>query len=401
MVGINEKIENLQDVFLHTQQLYSWRLTPEGQLIYSNCPSQQLFFSLFEISNCRQIICDHFQEQTVPIIAMDSIGLAWIAIAEHIDERLSSIYLLGPFFTVEASEIYLRKLCSRKQISQELVQELSVQLKLISTIPLATSLRFGTMMHYCVCGESIEEKYIFFTSESQGKQQAEEDWSSGSWHGTWQAEQELFHLIKEGNYEEVKNMNIGFSKGNVGTMCPDNPVRQAKDEAIVLLVLASRAAIFGGVSPEGSYNLSGYFIQRIENCDSVPLIYNCCDEIVKAYLKRVSQCRLSNAQYSPAVSGCMEYIRTHITEKIILDNMAHELGYTGYYLSKKFSKEYGCSINDYIKRQKIEYAKQLLENPLENTTDVSEKLSFSSPSYFAAAFRKETGMSPTEYKSRK
>ena len=62
--------------------------------------------------------------------------------------------------------------------------------------------------------------------------------------------------------------------------------------------------------------------------------------------------------------------------------MARELGYTSYYLSGKFQKETGRSIGSHIKQQKIESAKQLLDNSSFTFADISEQLSFSLPSFF-------------------
>ena len=182
-------------------------------------------------------------------------------------------------------------------------------------------------------------------------------------------------------------------------MCPGNPLRQAKDEGIVFTVLASRAAIFGGVSPEGAYNLADYYIQRLEACVNVAEAQSCSGEMCEAYVRRVHQCR-QNSRYSPLTASCMEYVETHIKEKISLEEMARELGYTSYYLSGKFQKETGCSIGSHIKRQKVETAKQLLDSSSLTFADISEQLSFSSPSFFSSTFRKYTGMTPGEYRKR-
>ena len=59
--------------------------------------------------------------------------------------------------------------------------------------------------------------------------------------------------------------------------------------------------------------------------------------------------------------------------------------------------ETGLPINQYIQRQKIERAKELLRVPKLSISDVSERLAFSSPSYFSLIFRKFVGMSPGDY----
>ena len=65
-------------------------------------------------------------------------------------------------------------------------------------------------------------------------------------------------------------------------------------------------------------------------------------------MQRVRQCK-QRQHYSATVSGCMDYIETHLFEKISLEQMAKQLGYASYYLSKRFKQETGKTVNDYIK----------------------------------------------------
>ena len=90
-------------------------------------------------------------------------------------------------------------------------------------------------------------------------------------------------------------------------------------------------------------------------------------------------------------------MENHIREKINLEDIAKGAGYSGYYLSRKFQQETGKSLTNYIQERKIEYAKTKLLESAAPIADLSEELSFSSPSYFSAVFRKVTGQSPAEY----
>ncbi len=401
MVESIARLETMRDMFLYAQQIYSWCLGRDFSLIYSNCPSQQFFYNMFEISFCSAAAEKHFARSRLPVILNDNMGFAWIAAAQMDDRDISVIHLLGPLFTVEASETYLQKLCGKMKLSPDLINELLRQLALVPTIPLNTAIRYGIMLHYSVTGTPVSASHISVAIEASESRDSLEDadWTSSSWHGTWLAEQELFARIKEGNLESMTEAAAKFASGHVGSMCPGNPLRQAKDEGIVFTVLASRAAIFGGVSPEGAYNLADYYIQRLEACVNVAEVQNCSGEMCETFVRRVHQCR-QNFRYSPLTASCMEYIETHIKEKISLEEMARELGYTSYYLSGKFQKETGRSIGSHIKQQKIESAKQLLDNSSLTFADISEQLSFSSPSFFSSTFRKYTGMTPGEYQKR-
>lgn len=58
------------------------------------------------------------------------------------------------------------------------------------------------------------------------------------------------------------------------------------------------------------------------------------------FIKRVHKKR-SNPQLSSLVQRCCDYIEMHVEEKLRIRDLAQKLGYTEYYLSKRFKKEVG------------------------------------------------------------
>jgi len=68
------------------------------------------------------------------------------------------------------------------------------------------------------------------------------------------------------------------------------------------------------------------------------------------------------------------------------------------YLSKVFSAVEAVTIERYSMLQRMERAKELLSYKELNVTEVAELLDFSSAAHFSAQFRKETGMSPSQFK---
>ncbi len=388
------RLQTMRDMFLYAQKLYSWCLTRDFELLYSNCPSQDFFFDMFCLSSCKDAAEKHFADKKSPAILVDGMGFGWIAAADS-----DNLHLLGPLFTVEASETYLRRLCSHMKLSDSLTSQLLTQIGLVTIIPMNTTIRYAIMLHYCVTGEPIsaeETTVIIEPAELKEK----DDWHTSTWHGTWQAEIAFFNSIKEGKMLSMSGVANDFSNGRVGTMSPGDPLRQAQDEAIVLSVLCSRAAILGGVSPEGSMNLADYYIQRIEASSRISDIRNCTNEMYETFVTRVQKAK-KGSKFSPAISGAMEYIRTHVMEKVSLEEMARELGYSDYYLSSKFKKETGSTLNQYIRQEKIEVAKEMLMDGRLDAADISERLCFSSPSYFGATFKQITGMTPNEYQNHK
>lgn len=390
------RLETMRDMFLYAQNLNSWCVDRDFKLIYSNCPSQQLYYELFSVSYSSGMLAKHIAESELPCIINDSIGFVWIATTEMEGEERGNIHMLGPIFTMEATEQYLYSAFSRLHLSEALLSGLRRQLSVVAMIPLPTAVSYAIMLHYCVTGNRIESKDVTFYSEAMD-QNLETSWGDTNWHGTWETEREFFGMLSAGKEINMEAFAAGFARGNVGRMCPGDPLRQAKDEVIIFSTLASRAAIQGGVSAEGGYNLADYYIQRTESCTNVSAVYACATEMFQAVQERIRRSKVNSSIYSSSVAACMEYVETHICEKISLEEMAKSIGYTGYYLSSKFQKETGLSFTAYVKKMKVERAKEYMAKSNLSTADISERLAFSSPSYFTSVFRKETGMTPTEY----
>lgn len=81
--------------------------------------------------------------------------------------------------------------------------------------------------------------------------------------------------------------------------------------------------------------------------------------------------------------------------KLISDKLHHEYAY----LSRLFSSIEGITIEKYIARQKIEKVKELLFYDQISLSQISLEMNYSSVSHLSAQFKKETGMTPTQFKS--
>lgn len=382
----------LQDTFLLTQKICSWSIMPDMQLVYSNCPEQEFFYNLFLVSSCCATIQTHFAHSRLPLLVSDRTGFVWIAVYGPAEsDRPALIYLLGPIFTSEMTETHLRQLCRMKHLTVEMTEHLWQFVKEVPTISSSTAFCYASMLHYCVTGNAVTLNEIELQIE-QIDHAEEVAWGDVSWHGSWVTEQRLFKSIMEGRLEDFSKIYTG----NIGNIGGDDPLRQAKNEIIVFAVLCSRAAILGGVSAEGALSLSDYFIQMVEAADTVPEVKNIGGEMQKTYVQRVQKAKASS-NFSTLVRTCMEYVDTHIFEKISLNVMAEEVSYNEQYISRKFKGETGQSLFDYINQQKIQMAKFILTDKKLSIAEISHRLAFSSPSYFSSVFKKQTGMSPAEY----
>ncbi|MHA6485087.1 helix-turn-helix domain-containing protein [Paenibacillus sp. strain BS8-2] len=93
-----------------------------------------------------------------------------------------------------------------------------------------------------------------------------------------------------------------------------------------------------------------------------------------------------------------EKLSLGLFEEISITTIAKELNMSRSQCSKLFTKVYGLSPRQYISKQKLMLAKELLVTSYLSVTDIAERLGFQSASHFSRQFRRWTGLSPTEFK---
>jgi len=86
--------------------------------------------------------------------------------------------------------------------------------------------------------------------------------------------------------------------------------------------------------------------------------------------------------------------RKHNWSNILADEMHYEYNY----LSNLFSSVEGITLEQYIIRQKIEKAKELLFYDESNLSEIANRLGYSSVAHLSAQFKKITGFTPSELK---
>lgn len=83
---------------------------------------------------------------------------------------------------------------------------------------------------------------------------------------------------------------------------------------------------------------------------------------------------------------------------ISLDSVSAILNVNASYFSVLFKRSFGVNFVDYLTELRMKAAKELLMDPLRSTAEVASMVGYESANYFARAFKKKTGMTPTEYR---
>ncbi|MCM3745738.1 response regulator [Paenibacillus pasadenensis] len=100
-----------------------------------------------------------------------------------------------------------------------------------------------------------------------------------------------------------------------------------------------------------------------------------------------------------AIIKIKRYIKTNLKEDLSLTRLAELVHLNPDYLSRLFKQREGETVSDYITAQKILEAKTMLRENADLIQDVARRLGFSTAGYFTRFFKKETGLTPEEYRS--
>jgi len=98
------------------------------------------------------------------------------------------------------------------------------------------------------------------------------------------------------------------------------------------------------------------------------------------------------------IGKAKSYINEHLNEEISVYSIAEMLYLTPTYFSKLFKNSTREGCNSYIIRKRMEKAKSLLETTSMKTGKIAALVGYKDTNYFSLAFKKQTGMAPTEFR---
>ncbi len=375
--------------------LSHWIYDAEGELLRTNC-EDMVINTIFETTGCKESMMNHAKENSLPLMLSANLGLLWVVAFERYDNRLYRMHVLGPAFHTEISVKRIRDELEKYQVPFSWKHEFS---QILSNLPVisATAMRRAViMLHFCVSDEKISSNDVIYQAEEIPVTQTQ---NSADLQRIWMAEQKLFHMVREGdlNYhsalEESGNLSPGVN------LCADTPIVQAQVTIIVFTSLCTRAAIDGGILPDIAYTVGDNYIQQVYDCDRISQLANISHEMYDTFIRMVHEHK-RRTDLSKHIHACVDFINLHLEEDLTLSQIANRVGYAEYYLSKKFRREMGISVNEYIRKARIERACLLLTTTQDSLQDIADRLHFSTRNYFSVVFREVMGETPTEYRER-
>jgi len=208
-------------------------------------------------------------------------------------------------------------------------------------------------------------------------------------------EKALFEEIEKGNVEETKvKANIFFDW--MITHYPDCMMDIQLKVLEFILFAEQKAFLSGGMTYYFRYR-KDYLKILMEMKDYSGLKKWFIDKLMEA-------CRNINTKKEEQASGIIAKAKAYINENyhrdISLEEVSRSVDISSYYFSKLFKEETGENFIEYLTSVRIEKAKALLHNKDISIKSICIETGYSDPNYFSRIFKKQVGITPTEFRER-
>lgn len=206
-------------------------------------------------------------------------------------------------------------------------------------------------------------------------------------------ESALFDKIEKGDLEGTRTQADLFFDWMVNNY--PNYIMDMKLKVLEFVLFAEQKAFLSG-------GMTYYFLYREDYLPTIINIEN-NEQLRKWFIDKITQaCRNIVSKREEQTSGLIfqakQYIEENYNKDISLDDVSRIVDISPYYFSKLFKEETGENFIDYLTNLRIEKAKDLLMHSGMNIKNICVDTGYSDPNYFSRIFKKQVGVTPTEYR---
>lgn len=217
----------------------------------------------------------------------------------------------------------------------------------------------------------------------------------------YQAEKMLLKAIEKGNQKEAVNALISYghlmqSPSQKAFPTSSDPLRDFKNSIHTMNTLFRKTVENRMVHPIYINEYSTRFSVKIELAANTSDLTAIIIQMIKKYCSLVKNYSL--ATYSKTIQDAILYIHLHLCAPLSTRDLAKAQNLSPNYLSNQFKTEIGSTISEYIQKKRIEMALKYLNTTELSIAEIAFRIGIADVSYFSKQFKKQTGMSPLQYK---
>ena len=110
------------------------------------------------------------------------------------------------------------------------------------------------------------------------------------------------------------------------------------------------------------------------------------------------QDRIDLPKLPSGIDRPIAYLRSHLTQKLLLSDVAQDAGMSISSLESKFKSLMGCSVYRFFISLRMELATQLLIETAYPITEIAKRCGYENLFYFCNVFKREIGMTPSQFR---
>lgn len=166
-----------------------------------------------------------------------------------------------------------------------------------------------------------------------------------------------------------------------------------------LLVVLSRAAMYGGADVEQIFGLNFRYLREVDRLNTPEDLAQWLAGILDRFTALVFD--LVDIKHKDVIYKAIDYMKRNYSNKLTLEETAAYINLSPSYFSKVFKEELGCSFNTYLNELRIEKSKAILLSGSASIVEICDLVGFEDQSYFTKVFKKITGVTPGKYRERR
>ncbi len=215
----------------------------------------------------------------------------------------------------------------------------------------------------------------------------------------------------ERNYASENQLMEAVSKGSVHRMTAaatvlnmgapprlSDSLRDRKNNLIILKTLLRKSAEKGGVHPLHLHRISSQFADKIEAVRTVKQSLRLQEDMMRSFCLLVKHHSLN--KYSYYVGQVIILVQYDLTADLSLNTIAKKLNVNASYLSNLFHREYGCTLTNFINKERIQHGIRLLSSTNRPVQQIASECGIPNTNYFIKLFKAQTGLTPNQYRLR-
>ncbi len=366
----------------------------------NNTPEALQHYDPFLSQGLSRLNFDHFEEEKLYCIE-DAFLVHTVILRQK--SPTAHLMIAGPFLTQEITEESLIQIMASNHMHPG---SRSALLEYYHSLPLASlpQVRYyvGSAGRFFY-GNAIRFEIISLTltpthSHSPSPVSLEDQFAPFRQIETlYDLERKLFWEIEHGNRKEALETYENLRRPLSKNLAPETQLRSAKCYSHVLNTLARKAAQSGGVHISLLHPVFEQFLHTIDHIMTTEELHETNLLMLNNYLTLVQN--LSMKGYSKSIKQVAAFILTNLGAELNISLLAQLVNLSPPYLSSLFKKDTGMTLSEFITQKRMDCAMNLLSRSGMQIQEIALYLGYQDPSYFSRVFHKQTGITPQQYRS--